>query len=129
MIGDFAVADAFHFLSLAGLVAIAGGLNPIPSRTRPLNSPAPMVLSLKTWKSRSLPGLPRTEMPLCDCRHKAAAEIPRRLFAIRCRHAMRNAAARIRRLSFAGARARRGKAQPHPRGAGPARGRESARDP
>src|SRR5262249_14820396 len=32
-----------------------------PSRTRPLNFPAPMVLSLKTWKSRSLPGLPRTE--------------------------------------------------------------------
>src|SRR5215467_8573617 len=50
-----------EFLSLAGLVAIAGGLNPIPSRTRPLNSPAPMVLSLKTWKSRSLPGLRRTE--------------------------------------------------------------------
>src|SRR5437660_5238220 len=55
-----------RFLSLAGLVAIAGGLNPIPSRTRPLISPAPMVLSLKTWKSRSLPGLPRTEFPLHD---------------------------------------------------------------
>src|SRR5262245_26262769 len=49
------------FLSFAGLVVVAGSLNPIPSRTRPLNSPAPMVLSLKTWKSRSLPGLPRTE--------------------------------------------------------------------
>ena len=48
-------------LSFAGLVVVAGSLNPIPSRTRPLNSPAPMVLSLKTWKSRSLPGLPRTE--------------------------------------------------------------------
>src|ERR1043166_5543708 len=48
-------------LSFAGLVVLAGSLNPIPSRTRPLNSPAPMVLSLKTWKSRSLPGLPRTE--------------------------------------------------------------------
>src|SRR5215475_5029511 len=46
--------------SFAGLVAVAGSLNPIPSRTRPLNSPAPMVLSLKAWKSRSLPGLPRT---------------------------------------------------------------------
>jgi hypothetical protein len=48
--------------SLAGLVVLAGSMNPIPSRTRPLNSPAPMVLSLKTWKSRSLPGLPRTEI-------------------------------------------------------------------
>src|SRR3974390_147113 len=48
-------------LSLAGLVVLAGSQYPIPSRTRPLNSPAPMVLSLKAWKSRSLPGLPRTE--------------------------------------------------------------------
>jgi hypothetical protein len=45
-------------------VVLAGSKNPIPSRTRPLNSPAPMVLSLKTWKSRSLPGLPRTESSL-----------------------------------------------------------------
>ena len=53
---------ACHLLhsSLAGLVVRAGGLHPIPSRTRPLNSLAPMVLSLKAWKSRSLPGLPRT---------------------------------------------------------------------
>src|SRR5437868_9642261 len=55
-------------LSLAGLVVLAGSLYPIPSRTRPLNSPAPMVLSLKAWKSRSLPGLPRTETPLHDDR-------------------------------------------------------------
>src|ERR1019366_8967423 len=48
--------------SLAGLVVLAGGLYPIPSRTPPLNSPAPRVLSLKTWKSRSLPGLPRTNI-------------------------------------------------------------------
>src|SRR5215510_11228127 len=47
--------------SFADLVVLAGSLYPIPSRTRPLNSPAPMVLSLKAWKSRSLPGLPRTE--------------------------------------------------------------------
>src|SRR5215470_17632903 len=46
--------------SLAGLVVFAERLNPNPSRTRPLNFPAPMVLSLKAWKSRSLPGLPRT---------------------------------------------------------------------
>ena len=45
----------------ADLVVIARSLYPIPSRTRPSKSSAPMVLSLKTWKSRSLPGLPRTE--------------------------------------------------------------------
>src|SRR5882757_217558 len=50
-----------RFPFFADLVVLAGGLNPIPSRTRPLNSPAPMILSLKAWKSRSLPGLPRTE--------------------------------------------------------------------
>ena len=55
-----------HIPSLAGLVVLAGSKNPIPSRTRPLNSPALMVLSLKAWKSRSLPGLPRTEYPLHD---------------------------------------------------------------
>ena len=47
--------------SFAGLVVTAESLNPIPFRTRPLNFPAPMVLSLKTWKSRSLPGLQRTD--------------------------------------------------------------------
>jgi hypothetical protein len=35
--------------------------NPIPSRTRPLNASAPMVLCLKTRESRSLPDLPRTK--------------------------------------------------------------------
>ena len=45
----------------AGLVVIARGLHPIPSRTRPLNPSAPMVLCLKAWKSRSLPGLPSTQ--------------------------------------------------------------------
>ncbi len=34
--------------------------NPIPSRTRPLSSSAPMVLCLKARESRSLPGLQRT---------------------------------------------------------------------
>ena len=37
--------------------------DPIPSRTRPSNAPAPMVLCLKTWESRSSPGLQRTELP------------------------------------------------------------------
>src|SRR3954470_17295411 len=32
--------------------------NPIPSRTRPLNAPAPMVLCLKARESRSPPDLP-----------------------------------------------------------------------
>jgi hypothetical protein len=31
--------------------------HPIPSRTRSLSSPGPMVLRLKAWESRSLPGL------------------------------------------------------------------------
>jgi hypothetical protein len=35
----------FRLLSFAGLVVTAESPNPIPSRTRPLNSPAPMVLS------------------------------------------------------------------------------------
>ena len=47
-------------LSFAGLVVLARSMNPIPSRTRPLNSSAPMVLWLKPWESRSLPDLPRT---------------------------------------------------------------------
>src|SRR6201996_408988 len=45
----------------ADLVVIARSLYPIPSRTRPSKSSAPMVLSPKAWKSRSLPGLQRTE--------------------------------------------------------------------
>src|SRR5215218_4733699 len=35
-----------------------GAQNPIPSRTRPLNASALMVLCLKTRESRSLPGQP-----------------------------------------------------------------------
>ncbi len=45
----------------AGLVALARRSDPIPSRTRPSNALAPMVLCLKTWESRSSPGLQRTE--------------------------------------------------------------------
>src|SRR5262245_23498034 len=52
---------SLHFSSFADLVVLARSLNPFPYRTRPLNSSAPMVLSLKAWKSRSLPGLPRTK--------------------------------------------------------------------
>src|SRR6516165_6171777 len=65
--------DQLAFLSSDGLVVLAGSLNPIPSRTRPLNSPAPMVLSLKTWKSRSLPGLPRTEHLFMISKSRGAA--------------------------------------------------------
>jgi hypothetical protein len=43
------------------LVTMAKRLNPIPSRTRPLNASAPMVLHLKVWESRSLPGLRNTK--------------------------------------------------------------------
>jgi hypothetical protein len=45
----------------AGLVALARRSDPIPSRTRPSNAFAPMVLCLKTWESRSSPGLQRTD--------------------------------------------------------------------
>src|SRR5436305_6928865 len=60
----FSDLACFVSLSFAGLVVLARSLNPIPSRTRPLNSSAPMVLWLKPWESRSLPGLPRTRFPL-----------------------------------------------------------------
>ena len=38
------------------LVIIAKGQYPIPFRTRKLSPSAPMVLCLKIWKSRTLPG-------------------------------------------------------------------------
>src|SRR5262249_34921970 len=47
----------FVSLYFAGLVVLAKSMNPIPSRTRPLNSSAPMVLWLKPWEVGSLPGL------------------------------------------------------------------------
>src|SRR5260221_9397379 len=63
----------FVSLSFAGLVVLARSLNPIPSRTRPLNSSAPMVLWLKPWESRSLPGLPRTKQFLFTCHDQTNA--------------------------------------------------------
>jgi hypothetical protein len=48
-------------LILAGPVIQARRPNPIPSRTRPLNASAPMVLCLKTRESRSSPDPPRSE--------------------------------------------------------------------
>ena len=39
------------------LVIIAKGQYPIPFRPRKLSPSAPMVLCLKAWKSRTLPGL------------------------------------------------------------------------
>ena len=61
------VFACFVSLSFAGLVVLARSMNPIPSRTRPLNSSAPMVLWLKPWESRSLPGLPKTKPFLFTC--------------------------------------------------------------
>ena len=59
---DFKTSYCFTTsLSFAGLVAFARWSDPIPSRTRPSNASAPMVLCLKTWESRSPPGLPSTE--------------------------------------------------------------------
>src|SRR5712671_187186 len=66
----------FVSLSFAGLVVLARSLNPIPSRTRPLNSSAPMVLWLKPWESRSLPGLPRTKQFLFTCHEQTKRRFP-----------------------------------------------------
>ena len=57
-------------------MVLARSLNPIPSRTRPLNSSAPMVLWLKPWESRSLPGLPRTKIPLQRFHDQAKRRFP-----------------------------------------------------
>ena len=66
----------FVSLSFAGLVVLARSLNPIPSRTRPLNSSAPMVLWLKPWESRSLPDLPRTKKFLVTCHDQTKRRFP-----------------------------------------------------
>src|SRR3954447_6329848 len=66
----------FVSLSFAGLVVLARSLNPIPSRTRPLNSSAPMVLWLKPWESRSLPGLPKTKQFLFTCHDQTKRRLP-----------------------------------------------------
>ena len=42
---------------LVDLVVLAERLHTIPFRTRTLRAPAPMVLCLKAWESRTLPGL------------------------------------------------------------------------
>ena len=42
------------------LVIIAKGPHPIPFRTRKLSPSAPMVLCLKIWESRTLPGFIKT---------------------------------------------------------------------
>src|SRR5215211_8664194 len=72
----------FVSLSFAGLVVLARSLNPIPSRTRPLNSSAPMVLWLKPWESRSLPDLPRTKDFLFTC-HDKKRRFPQRMLCAR----------------------------------------------
>ena len=66
----------FVSLCFAGLVVLARSMNPIPSRTRPLNSSAPMVLWLKPWESRSLPGLPSTRNSSYVSRIRNAASFP-----------------------------------------------------
>ncbi len=64
-----------HFLAnFAGLVVMARSLNPIPFRTRPLNSSAPMVLCLKTRESRSPPGLQSPQESLFTATQKAPAD-------------------------------------------------------
>src|SRR3954466_1188347 len=75
------VQACFVSLSFAGLVVLARSLNPIPSRTRPLNSSAPMVLWLKPWESRSLPGLPRTKQFLFTCHDQTKRRLPSAWYA------------------------------------------------
>ena len=70
------IRACFVSLSFAGLVVLARSLNPIPSRTRPLNSSAPMVLWLKPWESRSLPDLPRTRHFLFTCHDQTKRRFP-----------------------------------------------------
>src|SRR5881227_341350 len=72
----FSDLACFVSLSFAGLVVLARSLNPIPSRTRPLNSSAPMVLWLKPWESRSLPGLPKTKQFLFTCHDQSKTPPP-----------------------------------------------------
>jgi hypothetical protein len=63
--------------SFAGLVALARRSDPIPSRTRPSNASAPMVLCLKTWESRSSPGLQRTDADKTDAEGRRTKKRPR----------------------------------------------------
>ena len=70
-------------LSFAGLVASAERSDPIPSRTRPSNASAPMVLCLKTWESRSSPGLQRTNFRSRCANGERRMASRRYLFAIR----------------------------------------------
>ena len=57
----------YTLLISADPVVMAGGPHPIPSRTRSLSPLAPMVLRLKAWESRSLPG---PQNPVIQaCRH------------------------------------------------------------
>jgi hypothetical protein len=81
-----------QYLSFAGLVVLARSLNPIPSRTRPLNSSAPMVLWLKPWESRSLPGLQRTDQNLftSNTKNAAPAHKPERRFCVGQRRSSRS---------------------------------------
>src|ERR1700740_3295655 len=58
------------FLPFADLVVIAKEFYPIPFRTRPSKPSASMVLRLKPRESRTLPGLPRTEVR-CLARYRA----------------------------------------------------------
>ena len=51
---------AIDTVCFAGLAAHAGAFHPIPSRTRPLNPPAAMILRPKARESSPLPSLPST---------------------------------------------------------------------
>ena len=66
------LAEHTHTIALGRSGGLSGVLkNPIPSRTRPLNAPAPMVLCLKARESRSPPGLPSALVSHSLSRHTA----------------------------------------------------------
>src|SRR3954451_7872121 len=101
------IRACFVSLSFAGLVVLARSLNPIPSRTRPLNSSAPMVLWLKPWESRSLPDLPRTRHFLFTCHDQTKRRFPsgRRRFCVYLDEFVPNTRSRrVGRCSEVGAR-------------------------
>ena len=61
---------------------LRGAQNPIPFRTRPLNSSAPMILRLKTRESRSLPSLPSTALEKSSLRFVPGRRPSGRRFAL-----------------------------------------------
>ena len=91
----FARKRGLVFQSFADLVVIAKEFYPIPFRTRPSKPSASMVLRLKPRESRTLPGLPRTEIrePARTIQKNPAREIVRGFLLSKIQPASSGAAA------------------------------------